>query len=585
MAGVAGVSLVAIVATRTVTRRSSKKQPPPGIFRSALAGHGADVGGLACIGFGLLFALGTYVDLAGPVGRGLASVAGALVGLGRYALPLALLLVGIALVKDDPGEDVERSARAHISVGGGALALSALGLTHIGTDTNWGAPFDDLRQAGGLLGAVVGAPLKALLATGGAILVLVVIGLIGLVVLTRTPIRVAAETTANGVRPLGQVIRRTIHSMFVLDGSRSERSGDDATLQVGGDIYDQDSDSTMVDPAEPDATLVQAEPEPEPPKPKPKLHTGESDAAEGTQLEIDLGPGARRSAWKLPPKNSLEVSGKQEVDAKAVEARGRELEAALAQHGVETRLVGMVVGPTVTRYELELGPGVKVSKVTSLNKDIAYAMASPDVRILAPIPGRQAIGVEVPNADRRIVSLGDLLKSQEARKATHPLEVAVGRDINGKSMMVNLAAMPHILIAGATGAGKSSCLNSILTSMLMRSTPDQVRMILIDPKRVEMGQYDKLPHLLTEVVTDPKKAANALNWAVKEMERRYDLLSDVGVRDITGYNAAYDRGDLNQEDGDVLEGGEDGDQPEKFPRLPFVVVVVDELADLMKVGS
>ena len=206
----------------------------------------------------------------------------------------------------------------------------------------------------------------------------------------------------------------------------------------------------------------------------------------------------------------LQRSGTQEVDKAAVEAAGRVLEQALAQHGVETRLVGMVVGPSVTRYELELAPGVKVARVTSLHKDIAYAMASPDVRILAPIPGRQAIGVEVPNTDRQIVALGDILASVEAKRATHPLEVAVGRDINGKAVLMNLATMPHLLIAGATGAGKSSCLNSLITSILMRSTPDQVRMILVDPKRVEMGQYDRLPHLLTQVVTNPKKAANAL---------------------------------------------------------------------------
>jgi DNA segregation ATPase FtsK/SpoIIIE, S-DNA-T family len=297
------------------------------------------------------------------------------------------------------------------------------------------------------------------------------------------------------------------------------------------------------------------------------------------QLEIDLGPAGKSSPWKLPTVTLLERASSAQVDREAVEETGRTLEKALADHGVETRLVGMVVGPTVTRFELELGPGVKVNRVTSLHKDIAYAMATPDVRILAPIPGKQALGVEVPNARRQIVALGDLLITEEARKATHPLEVAMGRDINGRSIMVNLAAMPHVLIAGATGAGKSSCLNSLLTSILVRSTPDQVRMILIDPKRVEMGQYDRLPHLLTQVVTNPKKAANALGWAVKEMERRYDLLAEVGFRDITGYNTAVDRGD-------VAPGTDAaGDVVREFPRLPFVIVVIDELSDLMMVAA
>ena len=216
---------------------------------------------------------------------------------------------------------------------------------------------------------------------------------------------------------------------------------------------------------------------------KEKKHT-EDSITSTKQLEIELGPAAKGSIWKLPSEKILARSTSQDINENLVEERGRVLERALAAHGVETRLVGMVVGPTVTRYELELGEGVKVSRVTSLNKDIAYAMASADVRILAPIPGRQAIGIEVPNNERQIVALGDVLSSVEAKRATHPLDVGVGRDINGKSIVMNLSKMPHILIAGATGAGKSSCINSIVTSALMRSTPETLRMILIDPKRV-----------------------------------------------------------------------------------------------------
>ncbi len=223
--------------------------------------------------------------------------------------------------------------------------------------------------------------------------------------------------------------------------------------------------------------------------------------------------------------------------------------------------------------------GVKVSKVTSLSKEIAYAMASHDVRILAPIPGRSAIGVEVPNKMRPIVTLGDILSSPEAKKAKHPLEVSMGRDIAGRAVFANLATFPHVLIAGQTGAGKSSCINTIVTSILMRTTPDEVRMILVDPKRVEMGQYNNVPHLLTEVVTNPKKAANVLDWAVREMEMRYDLLADIGVRDITGYNAMYDKGDIPTAD------DPDPDTGKSYDRLPFIVVVVDELADLMMVAA
>ena len=189
--------------------------------------------------------------------------------------------------------------------------------------------------------------------------------------------------------------------------------------------------------------------------------------------------------------------------------------------------------------------------------------------------------MEVPNLDRQIVRLGDVLRSREAADALHPLEVAIGRDINGQAIMMNLATTPHLLIAGATGAGKSSCLNSLITSVLMRSTPEDVRMILVDPKRVEMGQYDRVPHLLTAPVTDPRKAANALGWAVREMERRYDLLHETGFRDITGYNAAVDANTLEPP---VRARDADG-EPLQYQSLPFVLVVVDELADLMMVAA
>ena len=297
------------------------------------------------------------------------------------------------------------------------------------------------------------------------------------------------------------------------------------------------------------------------------------------QLAINLPPGHRKSPWKLPPANVLKRSESSKVDPQLVQQGGEVLEATMRQFGVDARLLGATVGPTVTRYELELAPGVKVNKVTSLAKEIAYSMASHDVRILAPIPGRSAIGVEVPNKMRPIVTLGDILASPEAKKAKHPLEVAMGRDIAGHAVMANLATFPHVLIAGQTGAGKSSCINSIVTSLLVRTTPDQVRLILVDPKRVELGQYNSVPHLLTEVVTNPKRAANALDWAVREMEMRYDILADIGVRDITGYNAMFDQGELPTSDEPDPETGK------SYDRLPFIVVVVDELADLMMVAA
>ena len=545
---------------------------------SALGSHSGDVVGLLCISVGIVAGMGVYAEAAGPIGRGLDTSIGMVVGWGRLIVPVALVGLGIVLVRGtDEEDDGDADSASQSSLWGGGLiiAIGGCGLLHLvhgrpGLD----APTEELVDAGGLLGVAAAGPLAAGIAPWGAGLILGALVLAGLVVLTRVPVRAAAESTAAATRPAGLALvdaaKRVGTHLFSLGGAPAPAHGITVFDQDADDLIDLDAGGA------PEAAHLKRPPRPR--QPKVQLPVPD-EPVQTEQLEIELGPAVKGSPWKLPPANLLHRTGSHEVDRAAVEAAGHVLEQALAQHGVETKLVGMVVGPSVTRYELELGPGVKVARVTSLHKDIAYAMASPDVRILAPIPGRQAIGVEVPNTDRQIVALGDILASAEAKRATHPLEVAVGRDINGKAVMMNLATMPHLLIAGATGAGKSSCLNSIITSILMRSTPDQVRMILVDPKRVEMGQYDRLPHLLTQVVTNPKKAANALAWAVREMERRYDLLAEVGFRDITGYNAAHDRGDLPD---DVSPSGE---VVRTFPRLPFILVVIDELSDLMMVAA
>ncbi|NNN10611.1 MAG: DNA translocase FtsK [Acidimicrobiaceae bacterium] len=285
--------------------------------------------------------------------------------------------------------------------------------------------------------------------------------------------------------------------------------------------------------------------------------------------------------WKLPPPSILSKGVANKIDQVELADRGRALQGALMTHGVPTRLSGMTVGPTVTRYELELGEGIKVAKLLSLQRDIAYAMAAADIRILAPIPGKSAIGVEVPNRSREVVTLGDVLLAPEMKKATLPLEVPLGRDIYGRTIVSNLADMPHVLIAGATGSGKSSALNSMITSILMRATPAQVRMILVDPKRVELGQYSRLPHLLSAVVVDPKRAAGALNWATKEMDRRYDLLAGVGVRNITGYNELAEASKAASQE--YIFDPLDVETP-TMESLPYIIVVVDELNDLMMVA-
>lgn len=600
-------------ASKGRSRGGSARTSPLRGVATAFEGHAADVSGLACLAIAIVAALGIYGDVAGPVGESLADGIGALVGRAAWVVPPALVAIGVRLLRG-PREGGRSPAR--LVVGGSLLAVATCGLLHVASDQpDLDAGSEALGAAGGALGAAVAGPLVDSIAAWAAGAVLVIVGVLGLVILTAVPIRVAADRTAAGVAPVRPWLGHIAASLFRIS---SDPRGDDVEVAPAAPTRRRAPAGTASPDASPDAN-PDASPHVGPdvgpgPDPAPDVTpgdlvvvAGETDAVEeavedparldddeaaasavhlpepddeaGTpeQLAIDLGPAARQSPWKLPAPKLLERSQAQEVDRRLVEEAGRTLEKALADHGVETKLVGMVVGPTVTRFELELGAGVKVARVTSLHKDIAYAMASPDVRILAPIPGRQAIGIEVPNVRRQVVSLGDILASEEARRASNPLEVAIGRDINGKSILVDLATMPHVLIAGATGAGKSSCINSLITSVLMRTTPDQVRMILIDPKRVELGQYNRLPHLLTQVVTNPKKAANALSWAVREMERRYDLLSEVGFRDIGGYNAAYDRGEL----------AADPDDPEavEYQRLPYVLLVVDELNDLMMVAA
>ena len=550
---------------------------------AGLRGRGTDVIGLLLLVVAAISLLALFGDKAGIAGRLLESAMSVLVGIFRFVVPFALLLCAYAILRD---KNSERTWR--IAFGGALTSLAFSGMAHLlGDASGIRTTLEDLRSSGGILGALVAEPLRGIVDEPGAWVVLLLGAMFGVLIVTDTGLRqvlgAAAWTGRLGVRQL----RRGFTSLQSLGSDQaalenakkyghplpkiSAPGNEPVALEAEvASPYDETITFDDEDP-NPEFDLVDEE--------EPGLRSPVEDFDEDVenppeQMEIDLST-RPTGEWELPGLESLERSGSQDVDERLLQNGARNLEAALASHGVETRVTGMEVGPTVTRYELSLGKGVKVSRVTSLHKDIAYAMASADVRILAPIPGRSAIGVEVPNTDRHLVALGDILCTKTALDAQHPLEVALGQDISGNAVMANLASMPHVLIAGATGAGKSSCINSVITSLLMRTTPDEVRMILIDPKRVELGQYDRLPHLLTQVVTNPKKAANALSWAVKEMERRYDVLSEIGFRYITGYNAAYDEGrlasDLNEE--------------REFERMSFVVVVVDELNDLMMVAA
>ena len=561
--------------------RSSRPAPAPTPADRAaeiFAGHGRDVWGALLVIVGLVSAFGIYAGGAGTVGGALETAFGAAFGLLRFIVPPALVGAGVVLIAGSHSRSNDSSERAEVEVVsdvttrrvvGGVLAVSSVaGLLHLAIDSPSLSinRIDAYFGAGGLLGAALGNGLGRLVGSAGASVVLLVMLVLAVTLLVGKPFRELAAIIVGAIRPLFGSAGDAVGGLFNV-GEEAHEGGPEVR------VFDYDAD--------PDNPLSRKQRAPRAKKSAPAAQPKTNVLPEVTvpvsveQLEMQLEPQRGDSPWRLPPLSLLSRSKAQQLDTAAITARGRELEGALAEHGVTTRLSGMVVGPTVTRYELELGVGVKVNQVVNLSKDIAYAMASPDVRIIAPIPGKQAIGVEVPNQKRQIIALGDILCSAEAQKSKGPLSVAVGRDIEGKAVMVDLAKMPHILIAGQTGAGKSSCINSIMTSVLMRATPDDVRLILVDPKRVELTQYNRVPHLLTQVVTNPKKAANALAWAVAEMERRYELLEEVGVRDIGGYNAAFDRGELTAQLGEDRE----------FSRLPLILIVVDELADLMMVAA
>ena len=571
-----------------------------------LAGHRSDALAVALFVVGAIVALGLWTDLAGPVGSAIADGTGAVLGRARVALPVACISFAVVLlwprrassidletgeilgpIDGEPGE----RPTVRIAIGAALLVVADVAILHLAYGRPpIDGPVADLRGAGGFFGAAIAGPLASATGVAGASVILGGVAVLGLLLALGLSIGIVAGWVGRSVR----------HGTAAAAGKARDYMGVDTIGVEGGveggagagdgteALYDQDAFAEPEpEPAEAAyAEYLEPEPEPEPDAVPVAVVDIPTSVEDGGQLAIVLDDGTGRpngaghkGNWILPPANLLKRGSSKEADRKQIDEGGRILEATLAHHGVEAKLVGTTIGPTVTRYELELGPGVKVNRVTGLGHDIQYAMASLDVRILAPIPGRSAIGVEVPNKERVIVTLGDVLAAPEVEKSRTALGVGLGRDIAGKSLVLDVTTLPHVLIAGSTGSGKSSCINSIVTSLLMRYTPDQVRLILVDPKRVELGAYNDLPHLLTEVVTNPKKAANALDWAVREMDMRYELLSQVGVRDITGYNSMFDRGELpTSDEPDPVTG-------RSYERLPFIVIVVDELNDLMMVAA
>jgi S-DNA-T family DNA segregation ATPase FtsK/SpoIIIE len=502
--------------------------------RTRLGRQTDDVWGVALLVVALLLVL-AFFGLAGPVGAWAVTGLTFLFGLWAYVVPVVMAVIGLAMVGTMPKADYGR-----LTVGLATLFLGSMALFHLMTGTiQLHDNLDLVAERGGVVGALVAFPLRRLIGFWGGFLVLFAVTGLGALVVTKATIRDVWHTIRSG---LGGLVRRV----------RGRRQTTPAPQVVV---------PTTPAPQLATAPKRQAPPGPAAEKRAPKKPRPQKAAPP---------PPAVGSGYQLPPLELLNAGAAGSQNRKNLEATAAELESALHQHGVDARLTRIVPGPTVTRYEIELAPGVKVSRVTGLAHDIAYALASPDVRILAPIPGKSAIGIEVPNRHRQLVTLGDILASPEATSDGDPLRVGLGKDISGAPRMLTLHELPHVIIAGATGAGKSSCINALVTSILMRARPDEVRMILVDPKRVELGQYNDVPHLLTRVITNPKKAADALQWAVAEMDRRYELVADAGVRDIVSYREKWDAGMLDEE---------------SFDRFPYIVVVVDELNDLMMVAG
>ena len=544
---------------------------------------------------------------------------GGLFGRVAFALPVIMLVFAVWLFRHP--STVHDNTRIGI---GGILMLSSIAAICgvAGQNPQPGSGSGQLAKAGGVIGWISGWPLLQLNAEPVIIPLAVVILILSLFIITKTP------PNRIGAR-VRQLYAYLFGATLAERASGAETSGDTSTLPFGTlddlpfdededlssipwwrrgkakrDAFDtpvvtrEDDETTVIDQADLNSSsdfgidlleeLVRAED-------AVKRFTGEVDASPtGLEDPVGLLPGFNAKAsekgaagefdaprpqrptapYRLPPATVLAAG----TPPKARSAANDEVVAALTevlkQFEVDAKVSGLTRGPSVTRYEIELAPGVKVERVTALAKNISYAVASNEVTILSPIPGKSAIGIEIPNKDREIVSLGDVLRSAPAQKSIHPLTVGLGKDVEGGFVVANLAKMPHLLVAGATGSGKSSFINSMITSILMRAKPAEVRMVLIDPKRVELTIYEGVPHLITPIITNPKKAAEALQWVVKEMDARYDDLSSFGFRHIDDFNRAVVAGEI------VLPVGS-----ERVLRpYPYLLVVVDELADLMMVA-
>jgi S-DNA-T family DNA segregation ATPase FtsK/SpoIIIE len=566
--------------------------------------HRRDGLGLATLGVAIVLASVTWWPPHGQVTKVIELVVRGGFGTFAMVLPvLAGLLAWRLLRHPELNEDTGR-----VAIGASALIAGVLGIVHIVA----GEPYPrhgmaPIRAAGGLIGWAISAPLHAALTGWVAVPLLLLLSGFGLLVVTATPLHRVPERLADlgallllRERPVREESAEGGTAKEGTDGRRGRRGGkggkgkDDVEVGEHSKPYDTPilsggrqgqgggsggSGGEQPERGRPDLMdeLMDPEPGPEPgpepaaapvPSPEPPAPTAAPRRSE--QLPLS----SSGEIYELPGPSLLRPGTSAKPRTKANDVVVNALTGVLEQFDIDAQVTGFTRGPTITRYEIELGPAVKVEKVTALTRNIAYAVKSADVRIISPIPGKSAIGVEIPNVDKDIVSLGDVLRSPVATGDHHPMVVGLGKDVEGRTVIANLAKMPHMLIAGATGAGKSTCINGLIASILMRSTPDEVRMVLVDPKRVELSAYAGIPHLITPIITNPKKAAEALGWVVGEMDRRYDDLAASGFRHIDDFNKAVRAGKLTAPPG----------SERTYTPYPYMLVIVDELADLMMVA-